>query len=906
MHQSPRRSVIKHPHNFQGAQVMSSSAEALAEASGRYDSGASYAPRPDAGAPAAGPGAAAAAASSSASNTPNYLKGVDGIGNGSGELGTLGTNFDLGELDLIPQRSAPAPPGGAALSSGSRAQIHGVAGGPANVAGSSSFVRAGTSTASPPTASAPLFANGAHSPASAFASPSQRVGPSSARPGLPLQTSLPFSTGGFAHSSPTQSGSPHSSPWSPTNSMPPRPVRSNTSAADTLQTLSTIPSANPPPAAPAMVQRSHSSIGAQHHHHHLHQQPPQVSGVNSPTLGSHTSPTLEGGPHDHFSPTSSTGASSAAQSQFLSANRDREKSRDGTLTPGGRNTFKSVFGGFVNSMSDVFSQQKKIEISTPYDPVHLTHVGFNSDTGEFTGLPKEWQQLLQESGISRQDQEANPQAVMDIVAFYQDATQHDSEQDAVWKKMGGAKGAAADSGSWPDTGSEESGSKGGVVGAGGQILYEKPRAAPAPPGVVSVRKSPRVPSPPEHRPGAAAGGASAATGEAQFKPSRPAPPPGAPASASDRANRSPSLKAPSQPSSGKTSPATRAPDMPSTAPRQAPAAPGSGSSSVASSSAAAAKAGGAKTTGAVPRRRETKKNTVKDSDVIAKLQAICTDADPTKLYRSLQKIGQGASGGVFTAYQVGTNLSVAIKQMNLEQQPKKDLIINEILVMKESQHKNIVNFIDSFLFKGDLWVVMEYMEGGSLTDVVTCNIMTEGQIAAVSREVLEGLRHLHEHGVIHRDIKSDNILLSLTGDIKLTDFGFCAQIGESQAKRTTMVGTPYWMAPEVVTRKEYGPKVDIWSLGIMCIEMVEGEPPYLNENPLRALYLIATNGTPKIHNPDNLSSTFRDFLRTCLDVDAERRPDAVGMLGHAFLRRSESLRTLAPLIKAAREQAAKK
>jgi len=106
--------------------------------------------------------------------------------------------------------------------------------------------------------------------------------------------------------------------------------------------------------------------------------------------------------------------------------------------------------------------------------------------------------------------------------------------------------------------------------------------------------------------------------------------------------------------------------------------------------------------------------------------------------------------------------------MNLEQQPKQDLIINEILVMKESRHQNIVNFIDSFLLKGDLWVVMEYMEGGSLTDVVTCNIMSEGQIAAVSRETLQGLKHLHEHGVIHRDIKSDNILLSLQGDIKLS------------------------------------------------------------------------------------------------------------------------------------------
>ena len=105
------------------------------------------------------------------------------------------------------------------------------------------------------------------------------------------------------------------------------------------------------------------------------------------------------------------------------------------------------------------------------------------------------------------------------------------------------------------------------------------------------------------------------------------------------------------------------------------------------------------------------------------------------MYKNMSKIGQGASGGVFMAYEVGTNRCVAIKQMNLEQQPKKDLIINEILVMKDSTHKNIVNFMDSFLLRGDLWVIMEYMEGGSLTDVVTFNMMSEGQIAAVCREV---------------------------------------------------------------------------------------------------------------------------------------------------------------------------
>ncbi|KAJ3054500.1 signal transducing kinase of the PAK [Rhizophlyctis rosea] len=303
-------------------------------------------------------------------------------------------------------------------------------------------------------------------------------------------------------------------------------------------------------------------------------------------------------------------------------------------------------------------------------------------------------------------------------------------------------------------------------------------------------------------------------------------------------------------------------------------------------------------------RNKTPAATTTD-DIIERLRAICNPADPTKLYRNLIKVGQGASGGVFTAYQVGSNNAVAIKQMNLEQQPKKDLIINEILVMRDSKHKNIVNFIDSFLWKGDLWVVMEYMEGGSLTDCVTSNFMTEGQIAAVCKETLEGLQHLHSKGVIHRDIKSDNLLLGMDGQIKLIDFGFCAQINDSNAKRTTMVGTPYWMAPEVVTRKEYGPKVDIWSLGIMAIEMIEGEPPYLNENPLRALYLIATNGTPTLQNPEQLSEVFRDFLRVSLEVDAEKRPGAAELLKHPFLAKADPLRNLVPLIKAAKESSKK-
>ena len=191
-------------------------------------------------------------------------------------------------------------------------------------------------------------------------------------------------------------------------------------------------------------------------------------------------------------------------------------------------------------------------------------------------------------------------------------------------------------------------------------------------------------------------------------------------------------KVPERQPSQRQPPTHKSPQMPqgqfSQAQAQAPPAAPSGSANVPSPTQSPREGNGP-----APRPRRPRQSS--GIDVIQRLTDICSPGDPTKKYRSLHKIGQGASGGVYTATENGSNRCVAIKQMNLEQQPKKDLIINEIIVMKESKHKNIVNFMDSYLIRGDLWVIMEYMEGGSLTDVVTFNMMSEGQIAAVCREV---------------------------------------------------------------------------------------------------------------------------------------------------------------------------
>uniref|UniRef100_H0ZWP9 non-specific serine/threonine protein kinase n=1 Tax=Taeniopygia guttata TaxID=59729 RepID=H0ZWP9_TAEGU len=276
---------------------------------------------------------------------------------------------------------------------------------------------------------------------------------------------------------------------------------------------------------------------------------------------------------------------------------------------------------------------------------------------------------------------------------------------------------------------------------------------------------------------------------------------------------------------------------------------------------------------------------------------IVSAAEPAQKYLEVEQIGQGAFGAVSKGLDRATGGEVAIKKMSLRGQ-NRERAVNEILLLKDRKNPNIVNSLASFLVGGDLWLVMEYRDGGTLQDVVRQTRMAEGEMAAVSRECLQGLDFLHANRVIHRDLKSSNILLGMDGSVRLAYFGLCAQLSPEQDQRSSMVGTAHWMAPEVVTSSPYGPKVDIWSFGIVTIEMVEGEPPYFKETSLlflRARALMRHNGPPQLQEPGRLSALLRDCLECSLEPDEERRCSAQELL------QVNPLSSLTPLITAAKQ-----
>jgi len=280
------------------------------------------------------------------------------------------------------------------------------------------------------------------------------------------------------------------------------------------------------------------------------------------------------------------------------------------------------------------------------------------------------------------------------------------------------------------------------------------------------------------------------------------------------------------------------------------------------------------------------------------------EGDPSELFINLEKVGEGASGTVYKGIIKATGKVTAIKVINLDGNEKLENIENEIAMLKLSKHENVVEHWGTYLKDEQLWVAMEYMDGGALTEMISICQISEAQIACICKEMLKALVAIHDGNRIHRDIKSDNVLINLKGDIKLADFGYCAQLTEDITKRTSVVGTPYWMAPELIKGMEYGVGVDVWSLGIAAIEMAEGDPPYLDFPPLRALFLIATHGAPSLKEPGQWSSVFKDFLGRCLEVDTAKRATTHELLEHPFLKLACPTRTLTPLILKAREVAA--
>ncbi|XP_072778408.1 serine/threonine-protein kinase PAK 3-like [Taeniopygia guttata] len=280
---------------------------------------------------------------------------------------------------------------------------------------------------------------------------------------------------------------------------------------------------------------------------------------------------------------------------------------------------------------------------------------------------------------------------------------------------------------------------------------------------------------------------------------------------------------------------------------------------------------------------------------------LVSEGDPEAKYTELETIGRGGFGTVCMAVETATGEEVAIKKISLLEESNREVCLNEIQIMRGNKNANLVTFVDSYLVDEELWLVMEYMDGGSLHDVIRETHMAEGEIAAVSRECLQGLDFLHSKQVIHRDIKSHNILLGLDGSVKLANFGLAAQLTAEQSKRSSAVGTTHWMVPEIFTRKPYGPKVDIWSFGIVGIEMVEGAPPYLMNTSRTVQQLISTRGTPKLQKPRQQSAWLRDFLCCCLETDEDRRWSAQELLQHPFVTSAKPTSSLTPLIMATQQ-----